>query len=149
MLNENRVKIILSSTKSHIWNCFYLPRISHFPCFWKVVALPPLLPPPSLPRHTQTQRKEFSFFFFNPHQSICLLILERDGGGDRERDREREREGETISCLLCVCQLGINLQPRYVPWPGTEPTTWIDAPINWATQPGRERKHSKHSVQKR
>ena len=67
-----------------------------------------------------------SFFFFlpsflpNPHWIICLLIFRERGNGERER-------GTPIGCLQYVPRYrhwGSNLQPRFVPWLGSEPTTF-------------------------
>ena len=80
----------------------------------------------------------------NPHLRIYLLILERgrerkrekrgrerEKGGEREKETERER---LISCLLHASRRGSNMQPSYVPWPGTELTTfWC---MGWRSNPG-------------
>ena len=70
------------------------------------------------------------FFFKNPHPRSCLLILEREEGKKREREREKERghrcERETSSVASCVHpDQGLNLQTRYVPWPGIKLPTFL------------------------
>ena len=81
------------------------------------------------------------FYFLNTHPRICLLIFtgrERKGGGwERERLHVGEKH-QSFASHLCL-DLGSNLQPRYVPWLGTEPITFgvqDNTPTNWATWPG-------------
>lgn len=48
--------------------------------------------------------KVWVFFVLNPHPRMFLLLLEREEGREK-----------SIGCLPNVPQLGIELQPRYVP----------------------------------
>ena len=59
--------------------------------------------------------------FFNPHPRTFSL-----SSFWREREGKRKGERETLmACLLYAHGLGgSNLQPRYVPWLGIEPTTF-------------------------
>ena len=58
-----------------------------------------------------------SLFLYNPHLRICSLSF-------REREREREREKHrSVASHICP-NWELNLQPRYVPWLGIEPTTF-------------------------
>ena len=54
-------------------------------------------------------RQIITLTFFYPHSRICFLI-------------ERET---LIGCLLYMPDQGSNPQPRYVPWPGIEPTAFL------------------------
>ena len=60
--------------------------------------------------------KNFSVFYIDSRES------------EREGDEEEERhccEGQTlIGCLSHTPRLGLKLQPRHVPWPGSEPVTF-------------------------
>ena len=62
--------------------------------------------------------------FFNPHLRMCFIDF-------RERGREREihtdidlREKDRSVSSYMHLDLGLNPQPRYVPWLGIEPTTF-------------------------
>lgn len=61
----------------------------------------------------------FVCLFFNPRLRACLLMFFREG-------RERERERSVASCTRP--DQGSNLKPRYMPWLGTEHTTF------WGTE---------------
>ena len=63
---------------------------------------------------------------FNPHLRMCLLILEREGGKETGGGREKEkyRCEKHLLGASCMCpERGSNLRPRYVPWPGIEPSS--------------------------
>lgn len=85
------------------------------------------------------RQTSFLFFFFNPH------LRKGRGEGEKKRGREGEREKREVKekCLPVASvqtRPGIEPQPRYVPWPGTEPehfVLWDKAPSNGATFPGQ------------
>ena len=60
-------------------------------------------------------------FFFNPHLRIHLLVLER--GRERERNIDVKEKHQLIASHMCP-DWGLNLQPRYVPWPRNKPMTF-------------------------
>ena len=79
--------------------------------------------------------------FFNPHPRALFHCFQRESKGERERDRDRKinvREKHGLVASKTCHDKELNLQPRYVPLPGTEPQplAWDDAPTKGATQPG-------------
>ena len=57
---------------------------------------------------------------------ICLLILEREegeGGRKGGRNIDVNEKHQLVASPMCPNQ-GLNLQLRYVPWPGIEPKTF-------------------------
>ena len=73
-------------------------------------------------------------FLFNPHQGYVFIAF-------REREREREtninaREKHRSVASHTHLDWGLNMEPRYVSWPGIEPATlWLqdNTPTNRAT----------------
>ena len=78
---------------------------------------------------------------------MCLLLweVEKKGGEEREREREKEREREIEADMYVrekhqsvashmLPDQGLNLQTRYMPSPGIEPTiffgAWDHVPTN-------------------
>ena len=53
-----------------------------------------------------------------------IIFLEREDRKERERNIESAWE-RNICCLLYTSYQGSNLQPRYVPWLGMEPLTFL------------------------
>ena len=66
----------------------------------------------------------FFFSFFNPHLRTCPLILEKRDG---ERERNIHVWEDHWSVAFCTRpDWGLSLQPKHVPQPGIEPTTfWL------------------------
>ena len=81
------------------------------------------------------------FIFFNPHpRTLFSLLLEKEEGkeeGERKGERYMDvREKHQLIVSYTFSDWGSNPQPRHVPWPGIEPSTFQlkdDAPTNWAT----------------
>ena len=70
------------------------------------------------------------FFLISHLRTFFSLILEREGGREGGRERVRERHG-LVACYLCPARM----EPRDVPWPRIEPSTFCvqdDAPTNQA-----------------
>ena len=72
---------------------------------------------------TSVRRTHFLFFLILTRGLACW-ILERGKKRDRERGKYQCERATFISCLSCSPLLLINLQPRYVPWPGIKLVTF-------------------------
>ena len=76
----------------------------------------------------------FFFFFFNPHPRMFFITFrEREEGWERNT---HVREKHQLVASRMSPDRASELQPRYLPWLGIEPTTfrlWDDAPTNWTT----------------
>ena len=59
--------------------------------------------------------------FFNPHLKTCLLILEKREG----REKHHYKRETSMGCLSYESWLGTEPKPGHVPWPGTEPLTFL------------------------
>ena len=66
------------------------------------------------------------FFFFESLPKDVLLLIFRERGREGERERETSvQERNILLVAFCMCpNWGLNLPPRYVLWPGIEPTTF-------------------------
>ena len=78
---------------------------------------------------------------------MCLLILEKEGDRERERNidvKEKHKSGASHTCP----DMESNLQPRCVPWPEIERTTFFDVqddtPTTWVTRPGQKLHFKNH-----
>ena len=74
--------------------------------------------------HLLCQKDTFSIFFLILTRGLACWILERGKKRDRERGKYQCERATFISCLSCSPLLLINLQPRYVPWPGIKLVTF-------------------------
>ena len=78
----------------------------------------------------------FAFYFslFLILTWVHFFIAFRETG--KEREKHWCKREASIHCLPNQPGQGLNTQPRYVSWPGIEPTTFQlqdDAPTKWAT----------------
>ena len=60
---------------------------------------------------------------FSP-KDMLINFREREEGRERNREKHQCEREALMGCLLYVPLLGLNLQPRNVPWPGTEPAAF-------------------------
>ena len=64
-----------------------------------------------------------------------FFYRERKGETERERNIDVREKHQLVASRTCTNQ-GLNLQPKYVPWLGTEPQpfgVWGNTPTSWAT----------------
>ena len=84
--------------------------------------------------HSWTNFLSVLFTIFKKY--FLNLFLEKGKvGRKRERNIDVREKHQSVASYKCP-HWGSNLQPRHVPWPGTEPATSYIAgqcPINWAT----------------
>ena len=73
----------------------------------------------------QSNDQSHTGFFFNPYPRTCLLFLELGEGRERVTERNIDVRGKYPSVDFCTHpKWGQNLQPRHVPWWGSEPMTF-------------------------